>query len=170
MAKQQRFLNNSAEYFHTLHLVFYLMVSVPLLLFCVVYLRRMQGGGLAPGFSFGVVQGGVTLGILLCGLMAYHSYKNRFKRYDTEQPLRKRLRFFYQAAWLKYFWLTLANLLPVIGLYATGEQFFVALYAVALVLFSINRPTLKRVSNDLKMTAQERKQMEGDQDLDSSVL
>lgn len=170
MAKQQRFLNNSAEYFHTLHLVFYLMVSVPLLLFCVVYLRRMGEGGLAAGFTFGVVQGAVLVGIVLCGLMAYYSYRKRFDRYDAGQPFRERLRFFHRAAWLKYFWLTVANLLPVIGLYVTGEQFFVALYAVALVLFSINRPTLKRVSSDLKMTAEERGRIEGNQDLDASVV
>ena len=169
MAKQPRFLNNSAEYFHTLHLVFYLMVSVPLLSFCVVYLRRMGQGGLAVGFSFGWVHGAVLLGMLLSGWLAYTTYRKQFVRYDAKQPLQARLHFFHQAAWPKYVWLALANLLPVVGLYLTGEQFFVALYAVALVLFSINRPTLKRVGSDLALSESERKQLEGDQNLGESV-
>ena len=169
MAKQPRFLNNSAEYFHTLHLVFYLMVSVPLLLFCVVYLRRMGQGGLAVGFSFGWVHGVVLSGMLLSGWLAYTTYRGRFVRYESDQPLQARLHFFYQAAWLKYAWLALANLLPVVGLYLTGEQFFVALYAVALVLFSINRPTLKRVGNDLALNESEQKRLEGDQSLNENV-
>ncbi|MGB3777562.1 MAG: hypothetical protein WA960_04335 [Tunicatimonas sp.] len=166
MAKQQRYLSNSAEYFHTLHLVFYLMVSVPLLLFCWVYLRRMGQGGLAEGFSFGAVHGAVVAGMALSGWLAYTAYRKRFDRYDISQPFRERLRFFHQTAWLKYGWLAVANLLPVVGLYLTGEQFFVALYAVALVLFSINRPTLKRVSTDLKLTTAEQERLAGEQDLD----
>lgn len=170
MAKQERYLNNSAEYFHTLHLVFYGMVSVPLLLFCVVYLRRMGSGDLAEGFTFGAVQGAVLVSMILSGLLAYKSYQKRFDRYDAGQPLRDRLRFFYQATWLKYGWLAVTNLLPVVGLYLTGEQFFVALYAVSLLLFSINRPTLKRVSSDLKLAASEQERLTGDQDLDSNAV
>lgn len=166
MAKQQRFLTNSAEYFHTLHLVFYLMVSIPLLLFCVVYLRGMEQGKMSEGFTFGAAHGAVLLGVLLCGLMAYSSYRKRYSYYDAGQPFRERLRFFHRTAWLKYLWLALANLLPVAGLYLTGEQFFVALYAGALILFSINRPTLKRVGDDLKLTTGERERLAGDQDLD----
>lgn len=164
MAKQ-RFLDNSAEYFHTLHLVFYLMVSVPLILFCLVYLRLMEAGGLSEGFAFGAVHAGVLSGMVLSGWLAYASYRKRFSHYNAGQPLRNRLRFFHRAAWLKYAWLGVANLLPVVGLYLTGEQFFVALYALALILFSINRPTLKRVSQDLKLNAAERECLTGDQDL-----
>ncbi len=169
MAKQQRFLTNSAEYFHTLHLVFYLMVSVPLMLFCWAYLRRMGLGGLAEGFYFGAVHGAVLAGMLLSGWLAYTTYQKRFNKYDPAQPFQERLRFFHLAAWLKYIWLALANLLPVVALYLTGEQFFVALYAVALILFSINRPTLRRVSNDLKLTTAEQQRLAGDQDLDPNA-
>ena len=169
MAKQPRFLNNSAEYFHTLHLVFYGMVCVPLLLFCGVYLRRMEGGGLAEGFTFGAVHGAVLAGMLLTGWLAYTTYQKRLDRYNPEQPFQERLRFFHRAAWLKYGWLAVTNLLPVVGLHLTGEQFFVALYAVALVLFSINRPTLKRVRQDLKLNAAEQERLAGDQDLNPDV-
>ena len=170
MAKQPRFLENSAEYFHTLHLVFYLMVSVPLVLFCVVYLRFMERGGLRETFSLGSVQLAVLLGMVVGGFLAYRTYRTRFARYDSGQPLRHRLRFFHRAAWLKYAWLGVTNLLPVVGLYLTGEQLFVALYAIALILFSINRPTLKRVSQDLKLTAAEQERLAGDQDLDPDAV
>jgi hypothetical protein len=128
----------------------------------------MEAGGLSQEFDFGWVHMVATVGMLLSGWLAYQHYRKRFSSYDTDRPLPHRLRFFHRAAWLKYGWLTLTNLLPVAGLYLTGEQFFVAFYAVALVLFSINRPTLKRVSDDLKLSADEQKRLAGNQDLDAA--
>ena len=168
MPQKKHFLDNSAEYFHTLHLVFYLMVSVPLILFCIVYLRRMEQGGLDTNIAFGWLHTLITLGIILCGIMAYHTYRQRFRRYDPAASFRHRLRFFHRTAWLKYVWLGITNLLPVIGLYLSGEPFFVALYAVALILFSINRPTINRVTNDLRLSAAERERLSGDQDFNSN--
>ena len=166
MPEKKHFLDNSAEYFHTLHLVFYVMVSVPLILFCVVYLRRMEQGGLSTNLRFNQLHILITLGVLLAGGMAYYRYRQQFQKYDSALPFRPRLRFFHRAAWLKYLWLGFANLLPVVGLYLLGEQFFVGLYAVALILFSINRPTLKRVADDLQLSEAERQRLAGDQDFE----
>ncbi len=102
--------------------------------------------------------------MVLSGAMAYRTYRRRFRRYDATVPFRQRLRFFHRAAWVKYLWLGIANLLPVVGLYLTGEQFFVGLYAVALILFSLNRPTLKRVGDDLRLSVAERERLAGNQD------
>ena len=166
MPEKKHFLDNSAEYFHTLHLVFYVMVSVPLILFCVVYLRWMEQGGLSANLLFNELHIAITLGVILAGGMAYYRYRQRFQYYDPTVSFRRRLRFFHRAAWLKYLWLGFANLLPVVGLYLIGEQFFVGLYAVALVLFSINRPTLRRVVNDLQLNEVERNRLAGDQDFE----
>lgn len=169
MAKKKKFLENSAEYFHTLHLVFYLMVSVPLVLFCFIYLRYMEEGGLNSNFALDGLHAFFTLGVVLVGVIAYRAYRRRFRQYDATAPFRQRLRFFHRAAWLKYLWLGVANLLPVVGLYLTGEQYFVGLYAVALILFSLNRPTLKRVATDLRLSTTEREHLAGDQDFDDVV-
>ena len=166
MAEKKKFLENSAEYFHTLHLVYYLMVSVPLILFCVIYLRFMAEGGLTGNFSLDGLHAFFTLGTVLSGTLAYWAYRQRFRHYDATEPFRQRLRFFHRAAWVKYLWLGVANLLPVAGLYLTREQFFVGLYAVALILFSLNRPTLRRVVNDLRLSTAERERLTGNQDFD----
>ena len=140
------------------------MVSVPLILFCIVYLRRMDQGGLNSNLVFSWPHVLITLGVLLAGAMAYYQYRQRFQHYDPTMSFRRRLRFFHRAAWLKYLWLGMANLLPVIGLYLLGEQFFVGLYAIALILFSVNRPTLKRVTSDLQLSEAERDRLTSDQD------
>lgn len=168
MAEKKKFLENSAEYFHTLHLVFYLMVSVPLILFCLIYLRYMGQGGLNSNFSLDGLHAFFTVGVVIAGTMAYQAYRRRFRHYDATEPFRQRLRFFHRAAWVKYLWLGVANFLPVLGLYLTGEQFFVGLYAVALILFSLNRPTLRRVVDDLRLSAGERERLAGNQDFDLS--
>ena len=164
MAEKKKFLENSAEYFHTLHLVFYLMVSVPLILFCVIYLHYMDEGGLNSNFFLDGLHAFFTLGVVLASVVAYRAYRRRFRQFEATAPFRQRLRFFHRAAWLKYLWLGLANLLPVVGLYLTGEQYFVGLYAVTLILFSLNRPTLKRVTTDLRLSSAERERLAGDQD------
>ena len=164
MPDKKHFLDNPTEYFHTLHLVFYLMVSVPLVLFCVVYLGRMERGGVTSDFRFEALHALIAGGVALTGGLAYYHYRQRFQHYDSSAPLRQRLRFFHRAVWLKYAWLGIANLLPVLGLYLVGDQFFVGLYAVALILFSLNRPTFKRVTQDLRLGEAERAQLATDQD------
>ena len=169
MADKKHFLDNPVEYFHTLHLVFYLAVSLPLILFCTVYLNRMEAGGLDEGISFGWVHGLVIGGMIASGWLAYRTYQQHFLHYDSTASFRDRLRFFHRAAWYKYAWLAVANLLPVVGLYLVNEQFFLALYAIALILFSLNRPTVKRVTHDLALSERERKRLRSDQDFDAYV-
>ena len=164
MPEKKHFLDNSTEYFHTLHLVFYLMVSVPLILFCVVYLRRMEAGGLDSSFRFGSSHLLTTGAVVVAGVMAYYRYRQRFRHYDAAATFRHRLRFFHRAAWLKYLWLGTANLLPVVGLYLQGDQYFVGLYAITLILFSLNRPTARRVSDDLLLDETERRRLTSNQD------
>ena len=170
MPEKKHFLDNPVEYFHTLHLVFYLMVSVPLILFCGVYLRRMESGGLDSNFQFGGLHLLLTGGVIVAGGMAYYGYRQRFQHYDATVAFRYRLRFFHRAARLKYVWLGVANLLPVVGLYLVGDQFFVGLYAVALILFSLNRPTLRRVVDDLHLSETERHRLTSDQDFERDEI
>ena len=166
MPEKKHFLDNSSEYFHTLHLVFYLMVSIPLILFCLVYLDHMKQGGLSANLGFSGLHALVTLGVIFASGMAYFSYRQRYRHYNASVSFRERLRFFHQTAWRKYGWLEVANLLPVLGLYLLAEQFFVGVYAVALVLFSINRPTFARVADDLQLDDAERTQLASGQDFD----
>ncbi len=163
MAQKKHYLDNAVEYFHTLHQAFYLSVSVPLILFCVVYLRLRGAEALKEGINFSGWHLAIIIGMVGGSWWAYRAYRQRFAQYDASAPFRERLRFFHRAAWIKYAWLAAVNLLPVIGLYATGESLFLALYAVALVIFSLNRPTQKRVAQDLRLSDTEEKRLEGDQ-------
>ena len=169
MPERKHYLDNSTEYFHTLHQVFYLTVSIPLILFCLVYLRQMEEGELSAEFTFGWPQLVITLGVGLSGFMAYYHYRRRFQHYLPTLPFRQRLRFFHRASWWKYGWLLLANLLPVLGLYLLHEQFFVGLYAVALILFSLNRPTVRRVADDLALEKAERSLLASGHDFDEKT-
>ena len=163
MAQKKHYLDDAVEYFHTLHQAFYLSVSVPLILFCVVYLRLLGAGSLTESINFGIWHGVVIAGMAGGSWWAFRAYRQRYVQYDTQAPFRKRLRFFHRAAWVKYAWLSAVNLLPVIGLYATGEASFLVLYAIALVIFSLNRPTQKRVAKDLRLDDAEEKQLASDQ-------
>ena len=167
MASKKHFLDNPVEYFHTLNLVFYWAVSLPLILFCVVYLNRMEAGGLDEDIHFGWVHAATIVGMIASSWLAYRTYRQQFLRYDVSAPFRDRLRFFHRTVRYKYVWLAVANLLPVAGLYLVSEQFFLALYAIALILFSLNRPTVKRVTHDLALDGAEQAKLKSYDDFDA---
>jgi hypothetical protein len=166
MPRKKHFLSNAYEYFNTLTMVFYLMVGVPLLFFVVLYLQYQEAGGLQVTESWQflphvLIPAATVISIFL----AYRVYKNKIFQREPK-TFRKKLRTFHEISLYKYGLLDLANFLPVIGMYLTGEQVFAGLYAVTLVVFSLNRPTHKRISKDMELTQQEQQWLNSDRDFD----
>lgn len=171
MFDKNQLLKNTKEYFNTLNIIFYLLVGVPLMLFCILYLKFEGQGGLqqtAQGnFSF-FLHALIPLTTLACIAGAYVYYRKSRKQVKPETPLREKLLFFYRISMIQYGILFAANMLPVIGLYLSGEQLFPALYAVALVAFSINRPTIHRLIKALRLNKEERHIIIHNQNLNES--
>ena len=162
MPGKKHFLSNAYEYFNTLTMVFYLVVSIPLLAFVVVYLQFQDGGGLQPNPSWQLVPHFIVPAVAIGSIvMAYRFYKNKIIA-EAPATFRDKLRTFHQASLYKYALLGLSNLLPVLSMYVTGEQVFAGMYAIALVVFSLNRPTIRRITDDMQLTKQEQEWLSSD--------
>jgi len=166
MPGKKHFLSNAYEYFNTLTMVFYLMVGIPLLFFVVIYLQFQEAGGLQPTQNWNflahvIIPAATVISIVL----AYRIYKKQIHERGPS-TFKAKLRTFHEVSIYKYGLLDLSNFLPVLGMYLTGEQIFAGLYAVALVVFSLNRPTLRRISQDMKLSEQEKQWLSSDKNFD----
>lgn len=171
MFDKKQLLKNTTEYLNTLNIIFYLIVGVPLALFCVLYLKFEGQGGLQQtsrdtfNLFLHVI---IPLLTVACIAGAYIYYRKSRRQVKPETSLGDKLLFFYRISIIQYGILFAANILPVIGLYLSGEQIFPALYAIALVAFSINRPTLHRIIKALRLNKEERHNLIHNQDLNES--
>lgn len=166
MPKKRHFLSNTYEYYNTLTLVFYLMVGMPLLFFVFIYLQYEKVGGLSATESIQVLPHIVLPAVIMMSLyFAYAIYKKQLRQ---RQPsaFKEKLRTFHEVSLYKYALLSLANFLAVIGIYFTGEQVFAGLYAIALVVFSLNRPTHHRISKDMQLSKEEQQWLSSDTNFD----
>lgn len=171
MFNKEKLLSSFSEYLNTLNIIFYLMVGVPLIIFCISYINFQEQGGLIPttteNFQF-------TLHVLIPALTiisliyAYVSYKKQLKQKNLKIPLTDKLLFFYHKSIHKYTFLVIANMLPIAGLFLAGEQVFAALYAIALIAFSLNRPTPHRIIRDLKLNKEEQQKLINNQNLNEA--
>ncbi|MFP4090698.1 MAG: hypothetical protein ACLFUB_18445 [Cyclobacteriaceae bacterium] len=167
MAPKRHFLSNAYEYFNTLTMVFYLMVSVPLLFFIIVYLSYQEEGGLQPTQRMNVVEHVLLPAAIIISLvMPFVMYRRQLQARRPMDGFRAKLRTFHQLSFYRYGWLTLANFLAVLGMYYTGEQLFAGLYAIALVVFSLHRPTASRIIKDTKLNEQEKEWLRSDKNFD----
>jgi hypothetical protein len=166
MPRKKHFLSNAYEYFNTLTMVFYLMVGIPLLFFVILYLQYQEAGGLQVTDNWELIPHVLIPAATVASIvMAYRLYKNTLTQ-RSPKAFREKLRTFHEVSIYKYGLLDLANFLPVLGMYLTGEQIFAGLYAVTLVVFSLNRPTHSRISKDMDLSQQEQQWLRSDRDFD----
>lgn len=171
MFNREKLLANFGQYLNTLNIIFYLAVGIPLILFCIAYIRYEQQGGLRPTTqeNFDVLMHVfIPAFTIISAIYAYLTYRRQLKQKDLQVALTDKLFFLYQISIKKYILLFIANMLPVVGLYLTGEQLFAGLYAVALIIFSLNRPTPLRVFRDLKLSKEEQQKLINSQHLNEA--
>lgn len=151
----KKYLQNAHEYFHKLNITFYLLIAGPLVGFCYAYLHYAAEGGLRLTLRFSWVHILLILGTGLCIAFALYWYRQALQQLDTAWSFQQKLQFFYQKSRGLHTLLMLSNALAALGLYLTGEQLFAGVYAIALVAFSLYRPTPRRITRDLRLTKAE---------------
>ena len=158
-ASNKKYLQNAYDYFHILNIVFYILIALPLVGFCYAYLQYEAQGGLLPTEQFSIVHIAIILGTVLSLAFAFWWYRRSMQQVDNEWPFQQKLQFFYHRIREKYALFMVANSLAALGLYLTGEQLFAAVYTIALIAFSIHRPTPRRVVNDLQLSKSEQNRL-----------
>ena len=169
MSSQKKYLQNAYDYFHILNIVFYILIALPLVGFCYAYLKYEGQGGLLPTNYFSALHLLLILGTGLIIGFAFWWYRQAMQKVEADWSFQQKLQYFYYRIREKYALFMIANSLAALGLYLTGEQLFTAVYTVALVVFSLHRPTPRRVMNDLKLSRPEQEHLVSNQSYDKPI-
>lgn len=158
--------NYVARKFENLSNLFYLMVGLPLLAFTWVYLNlktispwRYFEDPTAEIFLHAVILSAATFFVGA----AFLQYRRRLSALEgaedvpKAESLEEKTERFVQASLRKYLMLTAGTVLVVLGFYLSTAEFYVPVYTVLLVIFSITRPTPEKMGKDMGMKKEERK-------------
>ncbi|MGB3585463.1 MAG: hypothetical protein WBA23_02930 [Tunicatimonas sp.] len=159
----KKYLQSAYEYFHRLNITYYLLIAGPLVGFCYAYLQHQAAGGLQPTVYLSWVHVVLIIGAALIIFLGYRNYRQALQTVDSDWPFQQKLAFFYHKSRELYGYYMVSNALAALGLYLTGEQLFAGVYAVVLVVFSLFRPTFRRIVRDLKLTKAEEEKLVGAQ-------
>lgn len=146
--------NNVKEYYNKFNLIFHLLIAVPLLGFVVLYLE-IHAGRLEPvlnnPFLVNVLRYFFLFIIILTAGLAFIYFLKHIEDARKEMGLKNKLRHYFSIGITKYAFLEASTTVSVIGLWLTNENIYAVLYIIVLMIFSVNRPTVYRISRDLKL-------------------
>ena len=143
---------NRQTYLDRINLIYYALISVPLLLFAIVYLNYYRDKLLIPmnrPLAGGYIL--IAIGCVVFAGIAYYRYRKKLKMVIGEKLLRDKLNQWHQALLANYWLMGVLSLVAVAAFYTSKSQVFVACYALLLFLVSLLRPTQQRLTRELKL-------------------
>lgn len=150
---------NIREFLDKINTIYYAIVALPLVLFLLVYLRMMGDGGHRPVLNNNnvVLLIQIFIGLIfLAGIfLAYFIYRKNTAEARLTGVLRKKLERYYASLLIKNSILAGVSLFLVLAMFLTGNNFFVIMYLVTLVIISLNRPSPFSMIKDLKLNKEE---------------
>jgi len=170
MTKGKKFLQNPLQYFNTLNLIYYFMVAGPMALFTYFYLQFAQQDIIKNAFPDNpnpLVIYVIPLVTIALFVLAYTTHRRLMSQLDHTLPLIDKLRFFAQKVIVKYALLEAGSFAIVAGFSLSQQKFYIVLYVITLVVFSLHRPTQRRVSRELKLNKEEKEKLWREQDFDA---
>jgi len=147
------------DYLYKLNNLFHVMVAIPLLGFVYLYLES-QVGRMQPLINnpdtILILHYILPLIIMVESGLAFIITKKSLSVFPNEDELRSKLSVYFRISLIKYAILEGAAIVSVVGYYLTLSKVYVVFYVVLLMIFSINRPTVYRISRDLKLEGEEK--------------
>jgi hypothetical protein len=141
-----------AQYFARLHIVFLILLMVPLLVFIVLYLlpeesnpeSRMEYYVAIPAIAF------------MDWVFAVIFFNKKIKSARNEQGLGAKLQKYFNITIVRYCFLASSHLVLALGFFLTRGDLFTALYLASLILSGFFWPTGPKVSGELMLRGDER--------------
>ena len=147
------------DYLYKLNNLFHVLVALPLLAFVYLYLEN-QVGRVQPLISntdaILVLHYILPLIIIVESGIAFIITKKSLSVFPNNDLLMKKLNDYFRISLIKYAILEGATIVSVVGYYLTLSKVYMGFYVVLLMIFSINRPTVYRISRDLKLEGEEK--------------
>jgi len=146
------------KYLEQLNQIYFGLISLPLLLFPLVYLPIKDipsmplRDNLSGKFSLIWV---VALLLFLTMLFARRLFRRSLLVISVNWPLKEKLQAYKRSLVIFYSFGLLASLCSVLLLFITKHQLFVATYPFLLLLISLYRPTVQRLKRELPLSEKE---------------
>lgn len=148
------------DYYHRLNLVFNLMIAVPLLPFSVIYLGSLKGMVIALEISSQlnlIIDVISTCFIMGLSYYAFHRYKIERAAIYREKGLRTKMTLFYSCLVRTYLYLVIGGCISVSAFSMTYSKIHIVTFVALLVLFSLKRPSLKLIVEELQLVGEDSK-------------
>lgn len=139
-------------YIEQLNLIYYSLLSLPLLLFPIVYLPIKDSTTSTFDQAPAALYGLAALLLIMVILFGRRLFRQNLSVIRIEQALQYKLRA-YRKALLIFYLLGMVSCLVSVGLLLfTRHQLFVATYPVLLFILSLYRPTVERMKKEVPLT------------------
>jgi len=147
------------DYLFKLNNLFHVLVAIPLLGFVYLYLES-QVGRMQPLIkdpdTVLILHYILPFIIMVESGIAFVITKKSLSVFPNDDKLMEKLSIYFRISLIKYAILEGAAIVSVIGYYLTLSKVYVVFYVVLLMIFSLNRPTVYRISRDLKLEGEEK--------------
>lgn len=147
------------EYINKLRMVVYALLSAPLAVFIVMYLQTNKAENLKPLIPQElIVPVSFGLAILYLGFIVYSYvfFTGKIRSARSEPGLRLKLKKYSTLTIVRFAYLEAAIIACLAGAFGAAEKSFLALFVVLLFIFSVENPSLHRVSRQLRLTKEEK--------------
>jgi len=145
-------------YLEQLNQIYFGLISLPLLLFPLVYLpiKDVPSMPLRDNLSgeFTLIWV-VALLLFFTMLFGRRLFRRSLSVISVNWPFKKKLQAYKQSLVIFYSFGLLTSLCSVLLLYITKHQLFVATYPILLLLISLYRPTVQRMKRELPFSEEE---------------
>lgn len=149
----------SMQFFNKLNLLFNGIIAGTLLPFGILFLGRQKE--MFPALLEGTIGIVITVIILVLAIyltyQSHHGFKISFKEYSKEMALREKMDFYYDISVRRYYYLGGASLCAMIGLLLNTHGIFSLFYLIVLFMFSLGRPEVRKMMDQLALNEEERK-------------
>ncbi len=146
------------DYYHRLNFIFNLLIAIPLLPFALLYLGNMKSRvpvlDIPVQWIFVIDTVTVTTTVIL-SYYAIRGYRESRILILVLDDLRQKMISFHESLVRTYLMLLCAASITVLGYFLTLHTIHVVIFIALLVIFSLKRPSLKMIVEELKLVGEE---------------
>ena len=146
------------DYYHRLNFVFNLMIAVPLLPFSLLYLGSVKGivhtFVLTPKVNL-IIDFITTSLVVALSYYAIREYRYQRAGIVPQSGLRNKMIHFHNCLIRMYLILMGSSCISVFGYLLTYSKIHIIAFVALLVLFSLKRPSLKMIVEQLRLEKEE---------------
>ena len=149
---------NAEDYHNRIYLLFNGFIAVSLLPFGYLLLQQtaLPAAPTLTGAAYWLVLAALMPAGALLIYAGRRQFNHRLRQCSKLPQLRDKLNHYMRISIRKYAYALLSGLVYVVGLFITQSPLFILAYVIALILWSIKRPTLEVIAKDLKLSKQDR--------------